>query len=459
MKKLLTSLAKIRKEELPYEPLGKWIRQFDFANLDYKEYLPKEICQESYSRNIITLEPLECVILYWLPNQESAIHFHEGFWGYVAVLEGEAKDVEYKFEDGKLIEYLEVDCRKGGIIQEPDGAIHKIVNASSEKPLVTAHFYAPALEDFNGMKIYDVENCSIGTLNQKALSASWDIPKEHFSEIEENAFEFVPINKVVTVSHRIHPIIPKPNKAEITELLKEYYDEQAHVYDCFDTAHKSRNAYTNAINELIVNDISKNHSDIKTHLALACGTGRRELQIKEQTGFNYEITGLDISVEMCCLASERGLKMLNNDWLDAELPEESKYDIVTFLYAFGHLSSKDERLLVLEKIRKHLKKGGTFYFDVFNVKNTNEWGPKAHKFYKEFNLQYSGYEDGDVFYKKTDGKATAYLHYFNKSETEELLKEAGFKVDEIHIIGYAKNSGEITQDITKGNLFIKAVVN
>lgn len=457
MQHVLGAIASLKEEQLDFENLGKVIYDLDFSSVEFESYLPEERSKSDYCRKVLHEAPLECVLLYWPPATESAIHFHQGFWGYVAVLQGQAENVEYHLTDGKLIEGMTVCARQGGVIREPDNIIHKIRNASESESLVTAHFYYPPITSFEGMKIFDLEKGRIGTLGTKAKSASWQQDVECFDSIEENAFTFVPFAEARNFpSHRMIPVIPKPDCHEISNMLAGYYNEQAAYYDNFDTQHVSRKKYTNRLNDLIAEDIQTTYGTISDKLAIACGTGRRVLDIRERLEADYNVIGVDISNEMCDIAAKRGIEAINDDWLDVDLPEERRFDVATFLYAFGHITRREKRVDVMQKVFDHLRPGGTFYLDVFNLDDKTEWGPRALGFYKKLELDKAGYDEGDVFYKKLEGKEIAFLHYFREEEVEELLKSVGFDSIEIMHVGYVHNSGEILQEKEMGALFVKA---
>ena len=457
MQEILQRVRSLQESSLGFEALGEVVYGLDFTQVDYESYLPKDRSKTDYCRKVLHRSPLECVLLYWPPGTESAIHYHEGFWGFVAVLEGEAHNVEYTFQKKRLLEGLTVVVRKSGVIREPDHIIHKIKNASDTEPLVTAHFYYPPITSFQGMKIYDLGGQRIGILGSKAQSASWQQSPECFEDIEEGAFEFVSFEEAKNYpSHRIVPLVPKPSCDRISEMLAGYYNEQALYYDNFDTDHDSRKKYTDRINELIVKDIQEQYGTVGRKLAIACGTGRRILAIREQLKDEYEVVGVDISTDMCEIAKTRGIETVNEDWLQAQLPDNEPFCVVTFLYAFGHITTATKRKRVLEKILKHLKPGGTFYFDVFNLEDKTEWGPRALKLYRKLQLHYSGYEMGDVFYKKLEGKEIAFLHYFRETEIVNLLQEVGFDPVEVTHVGYVRRSGDILLEQDKGALFIKA---
>ena len=457
MQEILQTIASLKNSELDFDQLGKVIYSIDFKYVNYEPFLEANRSKTDYCRKVLHKAPLECVLLYWPPATESAVHFHQGFWGYVAVLEGEAENIDYKLKDRELSEGITVRVRTGGIIREPDNVIHKIKNASNSDNLITLHFYYPPISSFKGMQIFDLEKGSIGTLSEKAKSASWQQTGECFDSVKKNAFQLIDFSKAANApSHRMLPVIPKPTCEIISEMLSGYYNEQAQYYDNFDTQHISRHKYTKKLNSLIAEDIQATYAKIDNKLSIACGTGRRILDIQDQLSFDYEVVGVDISADMCKIAGERGIKAIHSDWLDAELPPNILFDVVTFLYAFGHITCKEKRQRVIQKIFEHLKPGGTFYLDVFNLNDKTEWGPRALECFNNWKLELSGYEAGDVFYKKLEGKEIAFLHYFNESEIEALLNEVGFnKIDVIHV-GYVHNQGEILKEKDRGALFIKA---
>jgi ubiquinone/menaquinone biosynthesis C-methylase UbiE len=452
VKDLLERIQNETPKEFDYQWLGEFVRSIDLDKLDYREYLPEITDGENYARNILCLEPFECVLLRWPPKVESAVHLHEGFWGYVICLEGMVENHDYRIHDGVMTENLVMRAMEQGIINEPDGTIHKICNCSEENELVTLHFYFPALDTLDGLKLYNLEDGTIGTLNEKALTASFIEPDEHFHSLEREAFSFDNAN---SKSHRIFPIIPKPASAVISELISQYYTEQALEYDSFDLKHASRNKYTKKINDMIASGL-KSRVQMRNMLDVACGTGRRTLEIKGLSERDFDITGIDLSEGMCEVARDRGINAQADRWLDADLTNQS-FDAAIFLYAFGHIPTEQERRLALQKIYDHLTPGGTFFFDVFNANDKNEWGPSAIRHFEKMGLNEFGYERGDVFYQKNGGKEVAFLHYYQEEGIASMLKDIGFEIESIEHIGYVYRSGELLNGEQEGSLFIKAV--
>ena len=452
---LVQQLKELDFETLDLNKLYEFVLDVDLKKLKAEEHFPKVSDPENYARNILMMHPIEAVLLAWPPGVASAIHHHKGFWGVVGVLEGCLENKTFTLKDDQLLESTIETGMPGGWIREEDGVIHLLQNTSDTETAITLHIYYPPLESFDGMEIFDVEQERRGVLNNVAKTASWMEPASSFHEIKDSAFTYVPFYKRVDApSHVVSPVIPKPPKDTIQRLIGEYYAEQAHVYDHFDSSHDSRSRYIERVNEIIAKDL-REMTQVDSFLGIACGTGRRLVHIRELSSRDFALSGVDLSEEMCKVAEERGIHMHNAPWLKATL-EEAPYDAITFLYAFGHIASAEDRRASLQKMADQLRVGGRLYIDVFNVDDHSEWGPSAVRVYDALQLDHLGYERGDVFYRKSGGKATAYLHYFSETEIIELVTSVGLKVVRTHHIGYTKRPGEILENSRDGVLFVIA---
>ena len=409
MQALLDTIRTSTPSGFDFEWMGDLVRSVDPGELDLRGCIPSiDGMTDNYARNILLLDPFEVVVLHWPPGVESAIHHHKGFWGYVLCIEGEVENIEYEFdaEQKELREGSALRVSAGGVLPEPDGTIHKIVNPSPDQPLVTVHFYAPALDTLDGMVLFDAEKGWLGELNAEATTASFHQDPKGFRRLEKDAFTFVPIQQVAGHrTHRLYPLIPKPSPEAILHNINAYYSEQAEIYDHLDQGSEKRRAYTSSINGIIAEDLRT--VEVERVLHVACGTGRRALDIRERVGLDYRMEGVDISASMVEKAKEKDVQGRIGHWNEIHMDTDA-YDAVTFLYAFGHIPSIDDRRKSLTKVASVLRPGGRFYFDVFNVANPNEWGPAATRLFEELNLEQEGYERGDLFYKRHGGDTVAF---------------------------------------------------
>ena len=74
---------------------------------------------DKYTRNILTLEPFEVVLLHWPAGVESAVHLHKGFWGYVLCLEGQIDNITYQFEGDLLHESVVSRATRAASLPNP----------------------------------------------------------------------------------------------------------------------------------------------------------------------------------------------------------------------------------------------------------------------------------------------------------------------------------------------------
>ncbi len=457
MNELIQKIKDLPHQEVDYKFLKSFVDSIDVDQLDFQDFLPKPNTPFEYGRNILTLQPFECVLLNWPPGVESAIHLHKGLFGFVLVLQGGINNHFYLEKPGELTEYEIQTYLPKGMLYEPDGAIHKIANNSKTQNAVTLHFYYPAIENLEGIQIYQETTGNIGILSKHAKSACWSDDPKHFDSIQYNAFKFLSLqDQFQNKSHLIHPVYPKPSSDNIKKMNKAYYNEQAFIYDELDQKNSIRKAYTEGIDNLIASDFKNNPNTIHKVLDIATGTGRRPIHIKILSGFNYSIFGVESSEEMALKAGQKGIPVILADWISFNLQKEAPFDAITLLYGFGHIPNIESRIKLLQNINQHLKLGASFYFDTFNINNQNEWGPTCKKHFEQYRQQENGYQEGDIFYKRLEGEEIAFLHYFNKEELLNLLVQTGFEMEYCKIIGYIDNPGEELNNDNQGLYFIKA---
>lgn len=189
MKKVIEKLKQLENKEIEPNILKTTLNAFDFASVDYMSYLGDDP-MDSYRRVYIIESPIKVFLTVWPAEHQLPAHQHNNFWGYIAVLKGLLTETSFVFDpdDAQLSCHPPKSYRKGEVIFEPSNGIHHLQNPSPSKPLVTAHFYYPPIYDYNGVMIFDIKNRRIAELSEKAPGISWEHPKDHYKQIEEDAF-------------------------------------------------------------------------------------------------------------------------------------------------------------------------------------------------------------------------------------------------------------------------------
>jgi SAM-dependent methyltransferase len=104
-------------------------------------------------------------------------------------------------------------------------------------------------------------------------------------------------------------------------------------------------------------------------LELGCGTGRVLLQIARD---GIACVGLDGSAPMLDVLRAKSppanLRLVLDRMESFDLPNERFALITSPFRAFQHMLDVDTQLAMLERVRRHLRPGGVFAFDVFDPK-------------------------------------------------------------------------------------------
>ena len=111
--------------------------------------------------------------------------------------------------------------------------------------------------------------------------------------------------------------------------------------------------------------------DTATHiLDLPCGKGRHAVFLNS---LGYTVTGKDLSENSIEAAKPFENETLNFKVHDMRQPLSKTYDAIFNLFtSFGYFESDIEDLLILENIKKGLKKDGFFVFDFLNARLVKE---------------------------------------------------------------------------------------
>lgn len=162
-------------------------------------------------------------------------------------------------------------------------------------------------------------------------------------------------------------------------------------------------------------------------LDLGCGTGRHLVNLGNTT----DITGIDISPKMIEIANEAlkknkiKAKTIVGDMLEIDsLVKNEIFDTVIMMYhTFGSIVPARNRILLLNKIKKLLKKDGLL---ILHVHNRNHIKNLKFLFNNYFNNKF---ETGDKLIHAGELKG-AVMHFFSAREIKKILNSAGFKIVE-----------------------------
>jgi 2-polyprenyl-3-methyl-5-hydroxy-6-metoxy-1,4-benzoquinol methylase len=100
-------------------------------------------------------------------------------------------------------------------------------------------------------------------------------------------------------------------------------------------------------------------------LDVGCSTGAFLFQLQNRFPGNYDVLGTDVSQPALEYAKSRGVKILNESFLDSDF-EEKRFDTITFWAVMEHLVSPKQ---FLEKAASLLKNGGHCFILVPNMKS------------------------------------------------------------------------------------------
>ncbi|MBI2037854.1 MAG: class I SAM-dependent methyltransferase [Candidatus Magasanikbacteria bacterium] len=163
-----------------------------------------------------------------------------------------------------------------------------------------------------------------------------------------------------------------------------------------------------------------------------CGNGRL-LYILENKTFHYY--GVDQSGELLKIAKKvhaeevkkGAVKFFSNAKKEVKF-KDSFFDLVFMVASFHHLPNSESRLKLLRQVYKEMKDKARLIITTWNLESN--WA--REKFKKDWKLLSEN--DYLIPWKTQEGEILAerYYHYFTKKELKELLKKAGFKIEEMY---------------------------
>ncbi|AEV95386.1 class I SAM-dependent DNA methyltransferase [Pediococcus claussenii] len=161
-------------------------------------------------------------------------------------------------------------------------------------------------------------------------------------------------------------------------------------------------------------------------LELACGAGRLAVLLAKDGQW---VTGFDLSDEMLALANQHAeeadvdLELIQGNMLDLNGLED--YDVIScYADSFCYLQSIQEVKLAFRQVYEHLKKDGTFIFDVITPYQTNQVYPGYMYNYQDDDRAFMW----ESFEGDTANSVEHELTFFIKNDSNDFKR-----VSEIHI--------------------------
>ena len=217
-------------------------------------------------------------------------------------------------------------------------------------------------------------------------------------------------------------------------VFAKYYDELTANLD-----YKKRSEYFNSI----INKYKK--TDGAVLLDLACGTGSISVEMSK---LGYDVIGIDNSVEMLCIASQKNYENnLSIQFICQDMRNIDLYGSVDIticaLDSINHLNSLKDVKSVFKKVSEFTEPDGLFMFDINTIykhkyilaNNTftyetddvylvweNQFNEKNNNV--KMNLEFFEYEDGAYYRSSESFTEKAY----DINEIDAALKETGFEI-------------------------------
>jgi SAM-dependent methyltransferase len=197
-------------------------------------------------------------------------------------------------------------------------------------------------------------------------------------------------------------------------------------------------------------------------LELGCGTGRLVLALAQA---GHQVTGVEREPAMLARAEEKvrlagqavagGVALVPADFQTLELPERYRMAILA-VNTWMDLPGPAEQAHVLQVVARHLEPGGLLVLDLCHphpaalapaegglvlekVLTDPETGIQAHKFvarqvdYAQQILRATFfYDEIDARGRVTRTAATFALRYAHRAEAEQMLRAAGFAVEDVY---------------------------
>lgn len=232
--------------------------------------------------------------------------------------------------------------------------------------------------------------------------------------------------------------------------VDEYISTQLleiHLSQDIELASRKKSTITSTI-EWILHKVPGNGLNI---LDLGCGPGLYTEHLAQR---GHIVTGMDFSSNSIHYAKESASnKKLDITYIQQnylELEDKNKYDLVLLIFTDFGVLAPDQREILLGKIYRALKPGGTFIFDVLNdnyevkIAGSKDWELSEKGFWRD--SPYLALTESFYYEKQKvtlnqhividqDGEAEVYrfwMHTFSHSDLGAIILSAGFSTAEYY---------------------------
>lgn len=181
--------------------------------------------------------------------------------------------------------------------------------------------------------------------------------------------------------------------------------------------------------DYVLSKIKRYNKKAETVLELGCGTGN----ILHGLSKNYNVTGIDISLEMLKIAKKKipKGKLYLQDIRNFRL--EKKFDVILCLYdTINHLTLFNDWKKIFKNVYEHLNDNGIFIFDIntiFKLDGMSFISPIVNKFNSNFLMIDVDRISGNVYNWNLKVFESKDKSNFKLYETN--VKEASFDIEKI----------------------------
>ena len=165
-------------------------------------------------------------------------------------------------------------------------------------------------------------------------------------------------------------------------------------------------------------------------LEIGCGDGR---SIKDITSITKNITGIDYDDKAINEAKKRFSEHPTINIIKADatkLPfDDKQFDFVICMTTFANFA--DKKFIILEEMKRVLKKDGKIIISVFSEKALAE----RMKLYKKVKVKIKEIKDGTVIFD--EGLGANISEQFTKEQLEKIFSKADLKIENIKKVNIA----------------------